>query len=98
MSPGASLSGAIFNDNPSPRQARGKLGSGRADDDDKVGACGVFTKAGDLEGFVSAIERLSQNPALCAQMGRNGREFILRNLTKEVGTSKYVEVIKSVAL
>lgn len=72
--------------------------SGRADDDDKVGACGVFTKAGDLEGFVSAIERLSQNPALCAQMGRNGREFILRNLTKEVGTGKYVEVIKSVAL
>ena len=68
------------------------------DNDNKVGACGVFTKAGDLEGFVSAIERLSQNPALCAQMGRNGREFILRNLTKEVGTRKYVEVIKSVAL
>ena len=72
--------------------------SGRADNDDKVGACGVFTKAGDLEGFVSAIERLSQNPALCTRMGRNGREFILRNLTKEVGTRKYVEVIKRVAL
>ena len=71
--------------------------SGRADDDNKVGACGVFTKAGDLEGFVSAIERLSQNPALCARMGRNGREFILRNLTKEVGTRKYVEVIKGCA-
>lgn len=66
------------------------------DDDDKVGACGVFTKAGDLEGFVSAIEHLSQNPDLCARMGRNGREFILRNLTKEVGTAKYVEVIRSV--
>ena len=49
-----------------------------------------------MTGFVSAIERLSQNPALCARMGSNGREFILRNLTKEVGTSKYVEVIKSV--
>lgn len=58
--------------------------------------CGVFTKAGDLEGFVSAIEELSQHPERCAEMGRNGRQFILENLTREVGTQKYVEVIKSV--
>jgi len=30
------------------------------------------------------------------EFGRNGREFILKNLTKEVGTQKYVEVIKGV--
>ena len=59
--------------------------------------CGVFTKAGDLEGFVAAIEELSQHPERCAEMGRNGRQFILENLTREVGTRKYVEVIKSVA-
>ena len=58
--------------------------------------CGVFTKAGDLEGFVAAIEELSQHPEQCAEMGRNGRQFILENLTREVGTQKYVEVIKSV--
>lgn len=58
--------------------------------------CGVFTKAGDLEGFVSAIEELSQHPERCAEMGRNGRQFILENLTREVGTQKYVDVIKSV--
>ena len=57
--------------------------------------CGVFTKAGDLDAFVAAIENLSQNPSRCEEMGRNGREFILHNLTKEVGTQKYVEVIKS---
>lgn len=57
--------------------------------------CGVFTKAGDLDGFVSAIEELSGNPSLCSQMGRNGRQFILENLTKEVGTQKYVDIIKS---
>lgn len=51
-----------------------------------------------MTGFVSAIERLSQNLALCTRMGRNGREFILRNLTKEVGTRKYVEVIRNVNL
>ncbi len=60
--------------------------------------CGVFTKAGDLEGFVAAIEELSQHPERCAEMGRNGRQFILENLTREVGTRKYVEVIKSVAI
>lgn len=51
-----------------------------------------------MTGFVSAIERLSQNPALCTRMGLSGREFILRNLTKEVGTRKYVEVIRNVNL
>ena len=60
--------------------------------------CGVFTKAGDLEGFVAAIEELSQQPERCAEMGRNGRQFILENLTREVGTRRYVEVIKSVAI
>lgn len=58
--------------------------------------CGVFTKAGDLDGFVAAIEELSKQPERCAEMGRNGRRFILENLTREVGTRKYVEVIKSV--
>lgn len=58
--------------------------------------CGVFTKAGDLEGFVQAIEELSQHPERCEEMGKNGRRFILENLTREVGTRKYVEVIKSV--
>jgi glycosyltransferase involved in cell wall biosynthesis len=58
--------------------------------------CGVFTKAGDLEGFVAAIEELSQHPEQCTEMGKNGRQFILENLTREVGTQKYVNVIKSV--
>jgi len=58
--------------------------------------CGVFTKTDDLDGFVSAIEDLSEHPSRCLEMGQNGRQFILKNLTKEVGTQKYVDVIKSV--
>lgn len=58
--------------------------------------CGVFTKADDLEGFVQAIKELSQQPERCAEMGVNGRQFILENLTREVGTQKYVDVIKKV--
>lgn len=58
--------------------------------------CGVFTQAGDLEGFVEAIVRLAGDKSLCEEMGRNGRRFVLENLTKEVGTGKYVEVMKEV--
>lgn len=28
-------------------------------------------------------------------MGKNGREFVMKNLTREVGTQKYVDVIKN---
>lgn len=58
--------------------------------------CGVFTNAGDLNGLVAAIEELSKNPSRCQEMGKNGRKFVINNLTKEVGSSKYVEIIKSV--
>ena len=58
--------------------------------------CGVFTQAGDLRGFVDAIKILSANRERCVTMGMAGRKFILDNLTKEVGTQKYVDVIKCV--
>lgn len=57
--------------------------------------CGIFTKAGDKEAFKQAILRLYENRELCVEMGRNGREFIMKNLTRAVGTQKYVDVIKS---
>ena len=59
--------------------------------------CGIFTKAGDKEAFEAAILHLFENRELCKEMGYNGRRFILENLTKNTGTKKYVEVIKSVA-
>ena len=39
---------------------------------------------------------LYQNREKAQQMGLNGREFVMKNLTKEVGTQKYVDVIKEV--
>jgi glycosyltransferase involved in cell wall biosynthesis len=59
--------------------------------------CGIFTKAGDKEAFKQAILRLYENRELCVEMGRDGREFIMKNLTRAVGTQKYVVVIKSFA-
>ncbi len=58
--------------------------------------CGIFTKADDLDGFVSAIVELSEHQERCEEMGKKGRQFILDNLTREVGTQKYIDVIKSV--
>ena len=58
--------------------------------------CGIFTKAGDAEGMAKAIVEACKHRERCDEMGRNGREFVLNNLTKEVGTQKYVDVIKSV--
>lgn len=58
--------------------------------------CGIFTKAGDKEAFKKSIVTLYENRDLCRKYGRNGRQFVMDNLTREVGTAKYVEVIKSV--
>lgn len=58
--------------------------------------CGFFTQAGDKEAFMNAIIALYQNRDLCEEYGRNGRQFVMDNLTREVGTQKYVDVIKSV--
>lgn len=58
--------------------------------------CGVFTHAGNVKEFVEGIKSLATEPSRCDEMGKNARQFILDNLTKEVGSKKYVEIIKSV--
>lgn len=57
---------------------------------------GVFSHAGNVHEFVNAIKYLQENPKRCIEMGKNARQFILDNLTKEVGAKKYVDIIKSV--
>ena len=59
--------------------------------------CGIFTKAGDKTAFKEAILRLYQNRGLCSELGDNGRQFILKNLTRTAGTQKYVDVIKNIS-
>lgn len=58
--------------------------------------CGIFTKAGDKEAFKQSIIKLYENCDLCKKYGTNGRQFVMDNLTREVGTQKYVDVIKEV--
>lgn len=59
--------------------------------------CGIFTKAGDKEALKNAILELYNNKDKAVQLGKNGRQFIMENLTREIGTSKYVKVVKEVA-
>lgn len=58
--------------------------------------CGIFTKAGDKEAFKQSILALYNNREMAVEMGKNGRQFVMDHLTREVGTQKYVDVIKSV--
>lgn len=58
--------------------------------------CGIFTKAGDKEAFKESILKLYTHRELCQEYGRNGRKFVMENLTREVGTQKYVDVINEV--
>lgn len=57
--------------------------------------CGIFTKAGDKDSFKQAILTLFRNREKGIEMGKNGRKFILQNLTKEIGINKYVQILKS---
>ena len=57
---------------------------------------GLFTSAGNVNEFVEAIMNMYKNPNKCNEFGAKGREFILNNLTRKIGTSKYIEVIRSV--
>lgn len=57
---------------------------------------GLFTEAGDVETFEKAVLELYGNPNLCKKMGLNGREYILSNLTRKIGTQKYISVIDKV--
>lgn len=58
--------------------------------------CGIFTHAGNVQEFVEAICKLAAEPSRSIEMGKNARQFVLDNLTKEVGAKKYVNVIKNV--
>ena len=58
--------------------------------------CGIFTKVGDKDAFKESILTLYNHRELCKEYGHNGRKFVLDNLTREVGTQKYVDVIKEV--
>ena len=59
--------------------------------------CGICVAPEDTEGFYNTILSCYENRERLAEMGKNGRTYVTTNLTKEIGTRKWVELIKSVA-
>ena len=57
--------------------------------------CGLFVTAGDKDRLRTAILHLHGNRQLCQEMGTNGYNFVMQHLTKEVGTQRYVDIVKS---
>ena len=62
----------------------------------EANSLGRFAEAEDVKGFIGAIIDLYNNPKECIQMGIRGRQYILDNLTRNIGTKKYMEIINSV--
>lgn len=57
---------------------------------------GVFSAADDSEQMAQRIMDMYNNRELCAEYGRNARQYILDNVSKDKSTQKYVDVIKEV--
>lgn len=62
----------------------------------KDNALGVFSAADDSEQMAERIMEMYNNRELCDEYGRNARQYILDNVSKEKSTQKYVDVIKEV--
>ena len=56
--------------------------------------CGVCVQADDKDALKAAIIELYEKRGELAVLGKNGRRYIIDNLTREVGASKWVEVIE----
>ena len=62
----------------------------------KDNGLGVFSAADDSEQMAERIMEMYSNRELCAEYGRNARQYIFDNVSKEKSTQKYVDVIKEV--
>lgn len=58
--------------------------------------CGICVEANDAEAFRAAIIKMAENRENNQKMGVNGRKYIENNLTRAIGTAKWVEVMKNV--
>lgn len=59
--------------------------------------CGMYAPADDVKSFVKIIRRMAADRNTCEVMGRNARQLVLDRFTREYGTQRYIEILKSVA-
>jgi colanic acid biosynthesis glycosyl transferase WcaI len=58
--------------------------------------CGICVEAGNSQAFRQAILKLYESPELCAQFGRNGRDYAVKNYSLEACVDLYVDVFNKV--
>ena len=58
--------------------------------------CGVCVPANDPAAFRTAVLNMADDRAARLAMGENGRRYIEENLTRAIGTAKWVDVMKAV--
>ena len=58
--------------------------------------CGICVSPEDRIALKNAILNLYNNRINLKNMGTNGRKYIIENLTREKGTSRYIEAIRNV--
>ena len=59
--------------------------------------CGICISPDNTEEFYNTILSCYENREKLAEMGKNGRAYVETHLTKEIGTTKWVNLLKSVA-
>lgn len=58
--------------------------------------CGIVVEPGNPAKLINAIVELYHDPNKRHQLGSNGRDYLERNLSREVITSEYVDLFKQV--
>lgn len=59
--------------------------------------CGLCSEADDLDAFITSIRALHDDRARADAMGRRGREYVCRELNKDVCTAAYIDVLRAAA-
>lgn len=58
--------------------------------------CGICVEADDADALKNAILDMYGKTSQLEEMGRNGRKFILENLTAEISTGKIINIIRNI--
>ena len=59
-------------------------------------AAGLFAEPENGKAMAAAIRRLADSPVECAEMGRNGRRWVLANASRSALAARYLDVMKNV--
>src|SRR5579863_4866110 len=56
---------------------------------------GICFEPGNVEDFCAAIVRLKGGPKLCESLGRNGRDYVVQNLSRERTAAEYLNTLRA---